>query len=529
MSELLSFILSHEEQFRRARLPSLYSDFRVQQTTNPDGYAANISAWRTALSNATRAGLVPAPGASNDLLVLRTGAELLQELETRDWGRPLALGTVISEAVARKEMVPLSEFQTATTRLAGGASGEDKLSVGRFVVVGNIEEAGRNVLKQMAGRTSRVDCILSKEMFHKEFAHALNPSHDLTNTDIDVLLIFLARDKREISYNGQTIKFKQPTSPSPSPITPEDATIASLKTLLVSLSLQTATLTTRISALDATARAALASKNRQTALSALRSKKLAETTLQRRLDTLAQLEEVYSRLEQAANQIDIVNVMSESAAVLKSLNKQVGGVERVEDVVDALRDQMSTVEEVGGVLGDAGREGVDEGEVDDELEAMEREERDKREAAEAEATRERLAVLEQEEKRMKEAAAARQNEEKDKVQDPTKLSGPESELAPEAPISAPSLPPLSPSQPSLPRSQQQNTNSAQNQDRDDDDNTLVQSLNSMSLTSSSSSPPRPTRTASDDARTEAASTEKKAMEASSAQQKERHTDALPAT
>jgi hypothetical protein len=78
-----------------ARLPSLYSDFRRQRTTNPDGYAINISAWRMALAHAAREGLIPAQGSRRDLLVLSFSRELQQALETKQWGQPVALGTVI--------------------------------------------------------------------------------------------------------------------------------------------------------------------------------------------------------------------------------------------------------------------------------------------------------------------------------------------------------------------------------------------------------------------------------------------------
>ena len=79
----------------RVRLPSLYSDFTLQRSSNPDGYAANIAAWTDALSKAAQAGLLSAPGSERDTLSLRTGEALLRCLETREWGRPLALGTVI--------------------------------------------------------------------------------------------------------------------------------------------------------------------------------------------------------------------------------------------------------------------------------------------------------------------------------------------------------------------------------------------------------------------------------------------------
>ena len=119
MGELLDFILTTcPQQFRkyfapnppplpsstpiltqnpRARLPSLYSDFTPLRSSNPDGYTANISAWLTALQAAARAGKIPAPtgaGSVPDRLSITTGEEMLQALETKEHGRPLALASV---------------------------------------------------------------------------------------------------------------------------------------------------------------------------------------------------------------------------------------------------------------------------------------------------------------------------------------------------------------------------------------------------------------------------------------------------
>ena len=76
-------------------MPSLYSDFTVQRHTNPDGYTANVAAWEEALQEAARAGLLHAPCDAHDTFLLKTGEDLLQSLETKEWGRPLALDAVI--------------------------------------------------------------------------------------------------------------------------------------------------------------------------------------------------------------------------------------------------------------------------------------------------------------------------------------------------------------------------------------------------------------------------------------------------
>lgn len=177
-------------------------------------------------------------------------------------------------------------------------------------------------------------------------------------------------------------------------ITQQDRTIASIRTLIATMSKQVEGLERKIDELNSAAKTALANKNRISALSAVRSKKLAEHNLKQRLDTLHQLEEIYSKIEQATDQVEIVSVVEASTGVLRGLHAQLGGVERVEDVVEGLREEMSKVDEVGSIINEAGPV-IDEAEIDDEMEALERAEQQAKEDAEAEATRRRLAQLEQ--------------------------------------------------------------------------------------------------------------------------------------
>ena len=289
----------------------------------------------------------------------------------------------------------------------------------------------------MSSRTSKVDLVYSRATFAHEFAHALNPTHSLTPVDLNILLIYLARDKQEISFDSKTIKFKSTNETIPSPITQQDATIANLRDLISSLSTQLPPLTVRIATLDANARAAVASKSTTAARSALRSKKLAEATLARRTDTLTQLEEVFSKIEAAADQVEIVRVMEASATVLRGLHKEVGGVEGVEGVVDALKEEMGRVDEVSGIINEVGQGLViDEAEVDEEFEALEQVEREKKEKAEeekrekkakeeAEKTRIRLAELEKLEKQEKEQREQREREEQREIGELEKQAGEE--------------------------------------------------------------------------------------------------------
>ena len=171
--------------------------------------------------------------------------------------------------------------------------------------------------------------------------------------------------------------------------------MASLKTLIADVNMQVAMLSTRISNLSETAQKAINNKSRTSALAALRSKKLSETTLAQRSATLVSLEEVYSKIEQAADQVAIVRVMEASTGVLRNLLGQVGGIDKVEDVIEGLRDEMGKIDEMGGVL-EAGAQGdsvIDESAVDEELEILERQISAREEKKEASQTQERLASI----------------------------------------------------------------------------------------------------------------------------------------
>ena len=229
----------------------------------------------------------------------------------------------------------------------------------------------------------------------------------LSPTDLKVLLTHLSRDRSALSYSPSTdtIKLKVPSESQPSPITNEDVSIAKLRTLISSLEPQIEQLTQRVSELDRKAREAVANKQLTTAKSLLRSKKLADQQLQQRSATLASLEEVYAKIEQAADQVEIVRVMEASSKTLQSLNKQTGGVEKAQDVMDGLKEEMTTTEEIGSAINEVGVGAIDEGEVEDELEALEKVEREKIEEAERK-EREKVEEAEREEKEKREAEEA---------------------------------------------------------------------------------------------------------------------------
>ncbi|MCJ1277606.1 hypothetical protein MMC21_005420 [Puttea exsequens] len=416
MREPLPSILSQDDQFRRARLPSLYSDFTTQRNSNPDGFAANTTAWISLLSKAANAGLLGGSRDGPDTLSLETGQELLQRLQTKEWGRPLAIATVIDEAVSQRQMTPYSDFLKArnsfekrnwTVRpwwlLSWGlrklgaidrSTTAEKLPLGRFVLIHNIEEAGNKILNYFEDGSNLVDRIYPMSKFKTEIAKALSLGHDLTESDGKVMLTYLARDRSAIVYDDQTVKI-QARGESSSTLSDEDRTISSLKSLISSLNEQIVQLNAKILSLSENAQKFVVGNNRVSALASLRSKKLNETVLSQRSVTLHQLEDVYSKIGQAADQVAIVRVMEASTGVLQKLHAQAGGVDHVEDLAERLRDEMSKVDETNTAMeaANSGISLIDEDAVEEELQIMESQAKADREEEDVRATEAQLAGI----------------------------------------------------------------------------------------------------------------------------------------
>ncbi|GAP91889.2 putative snf7 family protein [Rosellinia necatrix] len=431
MSELLDYLLQNEHSFRKARLSELYSDFSLQRERNPGIFAANVSAWKRGLSSAVLAGHAPSsrsPGRNH--LTLEFGDGLLRALETKQFGQPQALGLALQDALTTGEMIPLPQFLSATQSLyyrswgripwtvaawalgriwpaggllgGGGGNGMPKAQV--VVLVQNLEEVARAFADAIVDRTAPFERIFSRAHFQRTFEADLLQGQKLSDGDFDVLIKFLSRDKQFIAVDGNTIKIRDPADTTTTTTSEEDSAIASLKELMEQLTRQTETLRRRVDELGAAALDAVRRKDTVSARAALRSKKLAEGNLATRHATLHQLDEVAAKIQQAADNVQLVRVMEASAGVLRGLNAQVGGADRVDAVLDRLREQMGQVDEVGNVIAELGTAAVDEAEVDGEFETLLAAERDKDEAArrarrdaqeerEADETRRRLAEL----------------------------------------------------------------------------------------------------------------------------------------
>lgn len=130
-------------------------------------------------------------------------------------------------------------------------------------------------------------------------------------------------------------------------------------------------LSSRLAELVSEAKAAANTQLRSSALRALRSKVTIERTLAQRLETLSLLETIYQKIEQATDQIAVARVIESSTGVLRKLNAEVGSIEKVDDLMEGLREEISKVDEVSQAIEQGGQpDSIDEQAIDEELDAL---------------------------------------------------------------------------------------------------------------------------------------------------------------
>jgi len=386
-------------------LPALYADFESQRFLNPDGYRANVDAWRQAITRAALEGRLAAIGSS--ALVVDVSKQLLASLEHRRYGQPLAFDAVLRDSAFDKRLIPLDAFlsgsrsiyQTSQATLPWiiaawiartlgfsdswllGHAGTTGTVLGQFVVVDNLAILANRVREDLSGAASQFELTFTRQHFFKMVADMQgSASRPLSGVDVDVLLTFMSRDLGVARYDGKVVKFDPIGATATvrdnraNHITEEDATIASLRELIENLRDQTAMITQRIDTLSLSAKAQVARSDTISAKAALRSRKLLQDVLQKQLATLGQLEQVATSIEQASDQAHFVGVLESSSGLLERLNTEVGGVERVEKAMEGLQAHMLDVEAIQETMAGASPSSEEEDAVAAELEKLAQEE-----------------------------------------------------------------------------------------------------------------------------------------------------------
>lgn len=123
----------------------------------------------------------------------------------------------------------------------------------------------------------------------------------------------------------------------------------------------------------AIAKECLARGQKSKALLALRRKKYQESLLSKADLQLEQLQKLTDDVEFASVQKDVMFGLQQGTAVLKQIHAEMGGIDRVEKLLEENAEARAYEKEISDMLAGGQMSNSEEDEVEDELEALEKE------------------------------------------------------------------------------------------------------------------------------------------------------------
>ncbi|KAK7693476.1 hypothetical protein QCA50_003044 [Cerrena zonata] len=409
------FTLATYKSTSNARLKSLYSDFLRQKHSNPTSYASNLEWWRQTIESVVANGSQSTDSASPDRLVLHADRTTLLDLfKVEGVGKPLSLSGVIADLTESKAYYPISQFLNSTQsiydpgwlpyRIASFVLGKplwwalQQLNVvpeetagghesdserwnkvkGDYVLRSLVEKAGERILElqKLSPGLSLADSLYSLESFKRKFASCGVENGVLSDLDLKVALKYLERDKRVIAVQGDVIKFVDIRDFSEPEITVVDTGLLALKTAIQNLQSQLDILQTRIEQETEKVSIALRRKQREVALSHLRTQKLLEDIVKKRASSLETLQATMLRVETAAGDVEIMKSYETSTEALRAILAHPSlQREKIDETMDAMSAATADAREIDSAIqmGSAmtqAEAGIDESDLADELQAL---------------------------------------------------------------------------------------------------------------------------------------------------------------
>jgi charged multivesicular body protein 7 len=361
--------------FTKTRLPSLYSDFRKLEQVNPDGYEANLIAWRSLFTE-----FITHSQFRNTFVIETEG--LLEELTLAEFGKPMCVDVALEDLVKGGDLVPWTQW-TTTDGLYNRHLVRPVLNwaVNRFVWDTSYKIKSKNGLKndklvskvmlekyvdalEKKLSTKRHELVFRRDQF-RQFLQGLDIkievcSTHLTELDFEVLITFLHRDLRKIHIRENVIKFGDE-------VTNEDVGICEIKATVKTLEEKNKELQCKIDSISTKLKQSLTDKsNKELSLNLLKSKKIAEQSLNKQLVSLTQLESVLYKIDESSSNLQLLNALEKGSVLLKGLNAQFGGVDRVESIMDELEEEKYEADQIADQLNRLNTT-VDDEEVEEEF------------------------------------------------------------------------------------------------------------------------------------------------------------------
>lgn len=371
--EVIRQVVAASPNFTPTRKFSLYSNFGRLQETNQVGYRANVVTWQEVLEEAVRRRAFP------QALSFEAGPQLIDALSDPQNGQPMALNAVIDEMVAQQKLVPLQLFLSAkypvlsSTWSAGQLvskvatwvwgkvvdtewhSGDvGKLKKISYVAIDQTKVVAQNVLRQIKADFRQNGSTYSAGIFSIGQVKELC---GLSSEDLEICLVYLSRETNDLNYDG-IIKVSGDIEES-------DWSIPGIKDILAQQSVRLSVLDAKIAEFDGKARDYLRKGDRERAKTALKVKRAHEKSQTIIMDQQNQLELVLSKIDQATDQINMVEALKAGKDLLAKRNKAVGGADAVSELMGSVQDEIAETDAISEQL--SGLSLID---VEDELEEL---------------------------------------------------------------------------------------------------------------------------------------------------------------
>ena len=381
--------------FKESRLNSLYSAFQKNKQLNPEGYEANIRAWKSLFNK-----IIATDALNQDSILSITTYQpnLAELLALPKYGTPKNLDNILQEFIDTGFLIPNSLYTNARENYQTTVSGHfgilgvlnwnnwlqwralkgfkvsdsGKLKNERYIHWDQLVNIGKQVARLISEKIVDNDPflgdLLTLEMLREKLEQVIKndklgkPFHSLSLLDLKILLIYWERECDQcnsININNNTfIKW------SPEKMSNEEISIINIKSTMLNLEKRQHELEDRIGKIDYKCVLKLDVELRKSKLSQLmQKKKFLLKALSTANSQVMEVQGILHKLENARFNLDYVSTLKESSLVIQKYNKQVV-LEDVEKIREDLDEEMEKIEEVSDVL--AGRKPIVVDDVDDD-------------------------------------------------------------------------------------------------------------------------------------------------------------------
>lgn len=382
-----------EMKFPKSRLESLYKDFRKMEELNPDGFQANINTWTEFL---TKRYFAQGP------IVFNSGSMFLKDLSIPIYGSPKSIDVVLDKLIDDGYIIPLDDFLKGDADLIMGGSissnktgfwnyiqwfgsrlSFNKKSLTRadlpksqdssndnketylkeisFVVVNQLQTKFDEIFKIMKKNILNEAITITSTVFSREeFLRKSGIDELIPNKykdDINVLLTYMEIYYHIIVQSESIIKivdkslYENLLKNFSQDITENDVRIVNVKAGIYNMEKQIERLKLELKDIK--------TKETSEDFKTLpkRSRERYEQTRLLTTKYLTQLIDGISNLHHVKNQLDmcgsnqlLIETLTGSNEVIKSINDYIGSVDKVEELLDSIEEQNLKTEEINEAL-----------------------------------------------------------------------------------------------------------------------------------------------------------------------------------